>query len=76
MLKFYIGFTILSLINCSFAVAQDENVRYALVIGNKNYQKVPLPNPINDAKSIAKNLIDLNFKVTHFGNCKLLCYLD
>jgi len=49
---------------CSSAIAQDENSRYALVIGNKNYPQVPLSNPINDAESIAKNLAELNFEVT------------
>ena len=55
---------ILSFTTCSYVLAQDKSVRYALVIGNKNYPKAPLRNPINDAKSIADNLSDLNFEVT------------
>ncbi len=37
--------------------------RYALIIGNSNYQHVPtLKNPVNDARDIEKVLEDLNFK--------------
>ena len=64
MLKVYTVIIMLSLIICNSAFAQDERNRYALVIGNKNYPKVPLVNPINDAKSIAESLIELNFDVT------------
>ena len=39
--------------------------RVALVIGNGAYAHVrPLPNPSNDARSIAKNLRDIGFTVT------------
>lgn len=64
MKKSYIRFIILSLFICTAAAAQDEIVRYALVIGNKNYPTAPLRNPINDAQSIAENLQGLNIDVT------------
>jgi hypothetical protein len=38
--------------------------RVALVIGNGSYVHVPaLPNPANDARSIAKSLRDIGFAV-------------
>jgi len=39
--------------------------RVALVIGNSAYKQVtPLPNPVNDARSIAKSLRDIGFVVS------------
>lgn len=38
--------------------------KLALVIGNSNYTKGFLPNPINDAKLIAKTLREVGFSVT------------
>jgi hypothetical protein len=40
----------------------DEN-RFALVIGNGNYEEGRLKNPANDAKLISKSLMDLGFNV-------------
>jgi hypothetical protein len=37
--------------------------RIALVIGNSQYKDSPLPNPVNDARAIAKALSDSGFKV-------------
>ena len=37
--------------------------RLALVIGNSNYEKGPLNNPVNDALLMAENLKSLNFDV-------------
>jgi tetratricopeptide (TPR) repeat protein len=37
--------------------------RLALVIGNSNYEKGPLKNPVNDALLMAKNLKALNFDI-------------
>lgn len=37
--------------------------RFALVIGNANYQQSPLTNPVNDAKDMAKTLKDVGFSV-------------
>lgn len=65
MLRYYIVFLVLSFVFISKSVdAQDRSVRYALVIGNQNYQKAPLRNSLNDAKSIAESLTELNFEVT------------
>ena len=38
--------------------------RVALVIGNGQYKDSPLPNPVNDARAIAKALTASGFKVT------------
>ena len=38
--------------------------RYALIIGNANYQFSPLKNPVNDAKEMAATLKSLRYKVT------------
>ena len=42
--------------------------RIALVIGNSQYKDSPLPNPLNDARAIAKSLADSGFKVTKKEN--------
>ncbi len=42
--------------------------RIALVIGNSQYKDSPLPNPVNDARAIAKALADSGFKVTKKEN--------
>ena len=45
--------------------AYDESLpRYALVIGNSNYDFAPLKNPVNDARDVAKNLRKLRYKTT------------
>lgn len=43
--------------------SSDVGKRYALVIGNSDYQKMPLKNPVNDADDIAKALKNLGFDV-------------
>ena len=43
--------------------SQTEEKRLALVIGNSNYDKGPLNNPVNDAVLMAKTLEDLHFDV-------------
>lgn len=49
----------------SALVPVSEQRRYALVIGNNQYQHVaPLKNPGNDAKAMTSALEQLNFKVT------------
>lgn len=45
-----------------FSFSQEEK-RLALVIGNANYEKGELKNPVNDAKLIAKTLDSLDFEV-------------
>jgi len=42
--------------------------RIALVIGNSQYKDSPLPNPVNDARAIAKALSGSGFKVTKKEN--------
>ncbi len=42
--------------------------RFALVIGNSDYEGVPLRNPVNDANDIASTLQELDFKVTKKTN--------
>ena len=45
--------------------------RYALVIGNSNYQRKPLPNPVKDAAIISRSLRAVNFKVTEKNDLTL-----
>ena len=46
--------------------------RYALIIGNSNYQHVAtLKNPVNDARDIEKALEDLNFETRLVENTEL-----
>jgi uncharacterized caspase-like protein len=58
-------FTLLFFALSFSAFAYEDNVaRFALVIGNQNYQQAPLKNPINDAESISASLSELGFAVT------------
>ena len=57
------------LITTSFCYSQEEK-RLALVIGNANYEKGALKNPVNDAKLIAKTLDSLGFEVLEYYNLK------
>ena len=50
-----------------FSFSQEEK-RLALVIGNSEYIKGPLKNPVNDAKLIAKALDSLGFEVLEHYN--------
>jgi hypothetical protein len=45
------------------AAAAIKEQRVALVIGNSLYKEAPLPNPVNDARAIAKSLADAGFRV-------------
>ena len=47
----------------SFSVFSQEEKRLALVIGNANYEKGELKNPVNDARLIASTLKSLEFDV-------------
>ena len=47
----------------SFSVSSQEEKRLALVIGNANYDKGSLDNPVNDARLIASTLDSLDFDV-------------
>ncbi len=42
--------------------------RIALVIGNADYPRAPLANPVNDARAIAARLAELRFRVTRLEN--------
>ncbi|MBL4603296.1 MAG: caspase family protein [Emcibacteraceae bacterium] len=57
-------FLFMFMMSGSVALSQEKVARFALVIGNKNYQLAPLKNSINDAEAIAKNLSKLNFDVS------------
>lgn len=49
----------------TYVSASSQNVeRFALVIGNQNYQVAPLQNTLNDAKAISNALFELGFRVT------------
>lgn len=55
-------FNIIILFFSLYAFSQNEK-RLALVIGNANYEKGELKNPVNDARLIASSLDSLNFDV-------------
>lgn len=42
--------------------------RVALVIGNSDYESVPLRNPVNDARAMAQALREVGFEVLHLEN--------
>jgi len=63
MTKNLLAFTLLSL---SLSIFAQE--RFALVIGNADYQISPLANALNDAQDIALALENLDFKVTLVEN--------
>ena len=46
-----------------FLFSQETEKRLALVIGNSNYDKGELKNPVNDARLIASTLDSLDFDV-------------
>ena len=47
----------------SISLFSQEEKRLALVIGNANYEKGELKNPVNDARLVASTLDSLNFDV-------------
>ena len=64
MLRTMLIVALLLLAACSPAFAYQDNIaRYALVIGNQNYQPSALKNPINDAQAISASLSALGFEV-------------
>jgi hypothetical protein len=69
MPRYLIAFAFAALIGASTdARSQD---RFALVIGNSNYQSVtPLPNPVADAEAVEKFLISAGFEVTSALNLR------
>ena len=54
----------------SFISFSQEEKRIALVIGNAEYTKGALKNPVNDAKLIAKTLDSLGFEILEYYNLK------
>ena len=53
---------------CSQALAQPQETRVALVIGNGSYKNSPLKNPVNDARDMAAKLRGLGFTVIERNN--------
>ena len=53
---------------CSQALAQPQETRVALVIGNGSYKNSPLKNPVNDARDMAVKLRGLGFTVIERNN--------
>ena len=53
---------------CSQAIAQPQETRVALVIGNSSYKNSPLKNPVNDARDMAAKLRGLGFTVIERNN--------
>lgn len=63
--RFLVVIAIITLLFHPASQAYDESLpRYALVIGNSNYDFAPLKNPVNDARDVAKNLRKLRYKTT------------
>ena len=63
---------LLVLLGPTLAAAQgDKPQRVALVIGNAKYAEAPLPNAVNDAADIAKELQAAGFSVLHRENASL-----
>ena len=63
-------FIVLMLVSgwCSQALAQPQEARAALVIGNGSYKSSPLKNPVNDASDMALKLRGLGFTVIERNN--------
>lgn len=61
--------TVFTLIIC--LPTQAMSSRVALVIGNKDYPKAPLDNPVNDAQDIKAALEQVGFKVIYRENANL-----
>ena len=55
----------------TISIGAQEEKRLALVIGNANYDKGALKNPVNDAELIKKTLEKLNFDVIFATNLEL-----
>jgi uncharacterized caspase-like protein len=54
----------LSLYVPQILAAEQAVERFALVVGNQNYERSPLRNTLNDTDSISEALSDLGFQVT------------
>jgi uncharacterized caspase-like protein len=60
--------SILAMTASADAQATREEPRIALVIGNSTYREVPLRNPVNDVRAMAKTLRELGFTVLAHEN--------
>ncbi len=60
--------SILAVAASAGAQATREEPRVALVIGNSTYREVPLRNPVNDVRAMAKTLRELGFTVLAHEN--------
>jgi hypothetical protein len=56
---------------CVFPSIAEANNRVALVIGNKDYEKAPLDNPIHDAADMKTALESIGFQVIYLTNADL-----
>jgi hypothetical protein len=54
------------------STSDDSAQRIALVIGNASYKKMPLPNPVNDARDMAAKLEELGFEVIKYENLRTM----
>ena len=66
----------IALATCAFAqnrgfIQIPESRKLALVIGNSDYPKAPLKNPVNDAAAMATTLKQAGFDVTIVRNADL-----
>ena len=55
-------------LSCAVSARAQDEPRHALVIGNADYQLGVLPNPINDARSMAAVLVETGFRTTVLEN--------
>jgi len=60
--------SILAMAALAGAQGTREEPRIALVIGNSTYREVPLRNPVNDVRAMAKTLRELGFTVLAHEN--------
>ncbi len=58
------------LLGCAAALCAWAGPREALVIGNADYQDVPLRNPVNDAQAVAQTLTQLGFRTRLVRNAR------
>ncbi len=63
---------LLSSLALATAAAQEDGIRYALVVGNNSYAASPLQNAVNDARLIDKALKDAGFRSTLVENASLV----
>lgn len=68
-MKNLLTLTLLLVLSSGSSIAQTYSKRLALVVGNSNYvNSGALPNPVNDARAVAKELKNLGFEVITLEN--------